>query len=395
MRKRALALAVAVRMVALGAISGSAYAQSSVTLYGTIDVGAVFNSNAGGKQQYALASGNASSSAWGLKGSEDLGGGMKAIFTLENGYSATTGTISQNGTFFGRQAFVGLSGEPGTLTLGRQYSSAYWYTGYLTAGGSWAAAGAGYGAHPGDVDNLDTFSRVNNAVKYTTPNFYGFSLSGMYAFGNQAGSIATNRIVAVGGGYARGPLTLGIGYQSADRPNFSFFGDKANDSASANNIYSPVYAGFASAGAQKIFSAAGTYVLDRATLGLAYSNTRFTDLGSVAVAGLSATEKAFRGTQSFNIGEASVRFQLTSAWMLGAAWSYTQSTGVTHAHYQQVDLVVDYALSKRTDLYAMGFYQHASGTDSRGLPAVAAIAGVTASKTDAQTLATVGIRHRF
>ncbi|WP_321953681.1 porin [Paraburkholderia bannensis] len=393
MRNRAVA--VTVGMVVTGMLAGTVHAQSSVTLYGVADVGMVFNSNAGGKQQYALASGNASSSVWGLKGVEDLGGGLSAIFTLENGYSATSGTISQNGTFFGRQAFVGLSGNAGTLTLGRQYSPAYWYTGYLTAGGSWAGSGAGYGAHPGDVDNLDTFARVNNAVKYTTPSFYGFSLAGMYAFGNQTGSIATNRIVAVGGGFARGPLKVGIGYQDADRPNFSFFGNKANDSATANNIYSPVYAGFASAGAQKIFSAAAAYTIDQVTLGAAYSNTRFTDLGTVAVTGLSAAEKAFRGTAIFNIGEANVKFQVTPALMMGAAYSYTQSSGVTHAHYQQVDLALDYALSKRTDLYTMAFYQHASGTDSRGLPAVAALGGVTASRTSNQTLVTAGIRHRF
>ncbi|WP_240160942.1 porin [Burkholderia sp. Ax-1719] len=387
--------AAAVGMAVTGTLSSVAHAQSSVTLYGVADVGMVFNSNSGGKQQYGLASGNASSSVWGLKGSEDLGGGLAAIFTVENGYSATSGTISQNGTLFGRQAFVGLSGNAGTLTLGRQYSSAYWYTGYLTAGGSWAGSGAGYGAHPGDVDNQDTFARVNNAVKYTTPKFYGFTLSGMVAFGNQAGSIATNRIVAIGAGFARGPLKMGLGYQDANRPNYSFFGNKANDSATANNIYNPVYAGFASAGAQKIFSAAAAYTIDWATLGLAYSNTRFTDLGTVAVTGLSAAEKAFRGTATFNIGEANLKFQLSPALMVGAAYSYTQSGGVTRAHYQQVDLALDYALSKRTDLYTMAFFQHASGTDSRGLPAVAALGGVSASHSNNQTLVTAGIRHRF
>ncbi|WP_310633150.1 porin [Paraburkholderia sp.] len=393
MRNRAFAVTMGMMMT--GTLASVAHAQSSVTLYGVADVGMVFNSNSGGKHQYALASGNASSSVWGIKGAEDLGGRLSAIFTLENGYSATSGTISQNGTFFGRQAFVGLSGNAGTLTLGRQYSSAYWYTGYLTAGGSWAASGAGYGAHPGDVDNQDTFARVNNAVKYTTPPFHGFALSGMYALGNQAGSMATNRIVAVGAGFVRGPLKLGVGYQDADRPNYSFFGNKANDSATANNIYSPVYAGFASAGTQKIFSAAAAYTIDRTTLGLAYSNTRFTDLGTVAVTGLTAAEKAFRGTATFNIGEANLKFQLSPALMLGAAYSYTQSSGVTQAHYHQVDLALDYALSKRTDLYAMAFYQHASGTDSRGLPAVAALGGVSASRSDNQTLVTAGIRHRF
>lgn len=371
------------------------HAQSNITLYGSIDIGATYNSNAGGKHQYALASGVESSSVWSLRGVEDLGGGVKTVFTLENGYSATTGTISQNGTFFGRQAFVGLSTPQGTLTLGRQYSSAYWYTGYLTAGGNWAASGAGYGAHAGDVDNLDTFNRINNAIKYTSPTLAGFTVSALYSFGGQAGSIGTNRIVAIGAGYKQGPIALGIGYQDGDRPNFSFFGNKAGDSATGNNIYSPIYMGFASAGAQKIFAAAGAYTLGQVTLGAAYSNTRFTNLGSVAVSGLNAREAAFRGTQTFNIGELNARWQITPALMAGAAYSYTQSHGATDAHYQQVDMGFDYALSKSTDIYTVAFWQRAAGTDSRGLPAVAAIGGVTPSKSNAQTLASIGIRHRF
>ncbi|WP_321818596.1 MULTISPECIES: porin [unclassified Paraburkholderia] len=378
-----------------GLFSAQAQAQSSVTLYGVVDVGGVYSSNAWGKQQYALASGVEGSSVWGLKGSENLGGGAKAIFTLENGYSSTTGAISQNGTFFGRQAFVGLSGTPGTVTLGRQYSSAYWYTGYLSAGGSWAAAGAGYGAHPGDVDNLDTFARVNNTIKYTTPVIGGLSASAMYSFGGQAGSTATNRIIAFGAGYVRGPLTLGVAYQDTNRPNFSLYGNKANDSATANNMVSAVNLGFASAAAQKIFAAAAAYTLGNATFGAVFSNTRYTDLGSVAVTGLSKKEAAYRGVESFNIGELNVKYQLTPVLMLGVAYDYTNCSGPTRARYQQIDMGVDYSISKTTDLYTLAFYQHASGTDSRGLPAVAAIAGATWSKTNVQVIATVGIRHKF
>lgn len=390
MQKRKLAV-VAFGMVAYSAV----HAQSNVTLYGVADAGMVYTPNYLGSKAYTLTSGVASSSAFGLKGSEDLGGGNAAIFNVENGYNIATGAVSQNGTFFGRTAWVGLSGAPGAMTVGRQYSSAYWYTGYLTAGGSWAAAGAGFGAHPGDVDNLDTFNRVNNAIKYASPNFAGFSMQAMYGFGGKAGSFNTNSVKAVGAGYTNGPLTLGIGYQSANRPNFSLFGNKANDSATGINMTSYVDYGFASAGAQNILSFAGTYAVGEATIGLNYSNTRFTDLGTVAVSGLSAKERAFRGTEAFNVGEINFKYRFTPAWMLGTAWSYTRSSGATHAIYQQVDIALYYLLSKRTDLYAMGFYQHATGTDSRGLPAVANIAGWRASSTNTQTIATIGMRHRF
>lgn len=384
---------------ALGAVlalaPGLLHAQAAMTLYGVVDMGVVYNANAGAHGQTALTSGVAGSSRWGLTGAEDLGGGTRAIFTLESGFAADTGAIAQNGTLFGRQAFVGLTGNAGALTLGRQYSSAYWYTGWLTSGGSWAASGAGYGAHAGDVDNLDTFARVNNAVKYTTPKFGGFELSGTIGLGERAGSAADNRIVAIGGGYGNGPFSLGIGYQIADRPNFSLFGNKANDSSTGTNIFTPIYSGYASADKHKVFSTGAAYTLNKATFGLVYSNVRFTDLGAVTVAGLPAGQAAYRGNAEFNTGELNFKYQLTPALMLGLAYWYTRTSGPRHAEYQQVNAGLDYTLSRRTDLYAFVFHQRAAGTDSRGVPAVAAIAGATASSGAHQTLAAVGIRHKF
>src|SRR5471030_3350083 len=88
-----------------------AHAQNSVTLYGIIDTGFTYTHNSGGSaSQFGLSSGNESGSRWGLKGSEDLGGGLKTIFQLENGFNSTTGKLSQGGREFGRPAFVGLSG---------------------------------------------------------------------------------------------------------------------------------------------------------------------------------------------------------------------------------------------------------------------------------------------
>src|ERR1700738_4228053 len=97
----------------VGALTGvfatMAHAQSSVTLYGLIDAGISYSSNVGGKSLWQETSGAMNASRWGLRGSEDLGGGLKAIFTLENGFNIDTGKFGQNGAEFGRQAFVGLS----------------------------------------------------------------------------------------------------------------------------------------------------------------------------------------------------------------------------------------------------------------------------------------------
>ena len=114
MKKSLLAL------VALGAFAGAAQAQSSVTLYGIIDEGLLFNNNAGGKHLYSMASGVMQGSRFGLRGTEDLGGGLKAIFVLENGFNSGNGTLGQGGAIFGRQAYVGLSqSQYGTVTFGR------------------------------------------------------------------------------------------------------------------------------------------------------------------------------------------------------------------------------------------------------------------------------------
>jgi predicted porin len=106
----------------MSALAGVASGQSSVTLYGMVDNGLSYASNSGGSHQYNMSSGVLSGSRFGLLGSEDLGGGLKAIFTLENGFDVNSGKASQGGLMFGRRAFVGLSSSRfGTITLGRQY----------------------------------------------------------------------------------------------------------------------------------------------------------------------------------------------------------------------------------------------------------------------------------
>src|SRR6201992_3012784 len=94
-----------------GVFAPAAHAQSSVTLYGIIDAGLTYTNNQGGSHNFKETSGSINGSRWGMRGSEDLGGGLKAIFTLENGFNITNGTLGQGGREFGRQAFVGLSSD--------------------------------------------------------------------------------------------------------------------------------------------------------------------------------------------------------------------------------------------------------------------------------------------
>ncbi|WP_420957061.1 porin [Burkholderia gladioli] len=392
MKKSLLAL------VALSAFAGAAHAQSSVTLYGIIDAGILFNNNANGARQWQQSSGVLQGSRWGLKGAEDLGGGLKAIFVLENGFSISSGALGQGGAMFGRQAYVGLSSDSlGKVTLGRQYDSVVNYTGALATGSQWA----GYiGAHPGDLDNMNNANRVNNAVKYTSPVYGGFQFGGLYSLGGVAGQPGRNQIFSVGAGYNNGPLALGVGYVNARNPNYSFFGSNPNantaTSTSGLNMTSPVYRGYASANTLEIVAAAGAYSIGAATLGVTYSYTRFDAVGSTGGTGLNPLN--LRGDAVFNNVEANFKYQLTPALLAGIAYDYTRGSkvnGQSAAQYHQVNLGVNYFLSKRTDLYAIGVYQHALGYDSTGNRAVASINNITASATPNQVAAQVGIRHKF
>jgi predicted porin len=384
--------------VVLAAVPGAAWAQSSVTLYGIVDVGMAYTSNAGGHQQYALTSGVGSGSRFGMRGTEDLGGGNQALFVLENGFAPTTGKLGQNGTFFGRQAYVGMSGGWGTLTLGRTHSNTYDLVSPLVSGATWAASGAGYGTHPADLDNLNTTNRINNAIKYMSANYAGLQFGAMYSLGGVAGNFTRNQILSLAAAYQRGPVTLAAGYLDARDPNYSLWGDKAGDSTTASNITSPVLAGFATAGDERVITAAGAYAIGAATVGLVYSRTRFGDLGSVQVSGLTATENAYRGSTYFDSGEVNLKYQVSPVLLLGVAYAYTRGGDVESrgdAYYQQVNLGMDYLFSKRTDVYAITVLQKAGGVNSTGQAAVAAINGATASSTDRQLVAAVGLRHRF
>ncbi|WP_367849229.1 porin [Rhodoferax sp. WC2427] len=116
-------------LAAFGALAAAGAVQAqNVTLYGVIDTGieTVSNTAAGGTLTRMPSNTGIFASRWGMRGKEDLGGGLAAVFTLESGFSPDTGAMGQGGRLFGRQALVGLSGDWGAVTLGRQYSMLYW-----------------------------------------------------------------------------------------------------------------------------------------------------------------------------------------------------------------------------------------------------------------------------
>jgi len=360
MKKSLLALA------ALSTFAIGAQAQSTVTLYGIADVGIAYtsNSNAAGKSTWAMASGNESGSRWGLTGAEDLGGGLKAIFKLENGFNLNNGTLGQGGREFGRQAYVGLSSSSlGTVTLGRQYNAIQDYLAPLDI----ASVLTQYATHPFDNDNLNNTFRTDNSVKYVTPNLSGLQAQGLYGFSNQPG-FANDRTYSVGATYGMGPLNVAASYAYVQNPNVA--GGAVNGTIAATRVNQ--------------WGLGGTYAFGPATVGLLYTGTLYS--GSTQ-----AVSNTAGGTIHFNNYEGSFRFQLTPALVLAAGETYTgvRQAGVS-GHFWQTNLGADYNLSKRTDVYLTGVYQRATKNMKA---AIDASAGTASGQS--QTLVVAGIRHKF
>lgn len=192
----------------LAGFSGGVAAQSSVTIYGVVDIGFVRESGGSAGTQNKITSGMASGSRFGLKGSEDLGGGLSAQFLMESGFQADTGASGQGGLLFGRQIYVGLASTTyGTVLLGRQYTPEY---GVLLTADPFSTGLAG------DAANLmpntgNAASRMDNAVKYISPNISGFTGELAYGAGEVSGTSKAQQQWGGAIGYASGPLNLRLG----------------------------------------------------------------------------------------------------------------------------------------------------------------------------------------
>ena len=381
--------------IAMLAAASAAHAQSSVTLYGIIDVGIGYTHNTAVAKSATNNSGNASTqvgfnngtlsgSRWGLKGTEDLGGGLSTIFQLENGFSPTTGGFSSAGVEFNRQAYVGLSSTSyGTITFGRQYDPTVDMVQPLTEDNYF---GSIFGT-PGDVDNYDNNFRVSNTVKYVSPTFNGLQFEGIYGLGGVAGSVSSGQSYGAGVSYTNGGLGLAAAYFSAKTSSATTF-TSTTDNGTFGSV---VNSGFAQSNSLNIGRVGGQYAFGPFTAGGSYSNVRYKPV-SAFVAGNSKTEE-------FNSGAVFLNYNLTPAALVGIGYNLTRSSGVSGATYHEVSLGSDYNLSKRTDVYLVGAWQKANGQTVQGgaiVPAAASIGsyGIN-SGTSSQAIAIIGMRHKF
>ena len=145
--------------------------ENNVQLYGMVNSGMTYISNgAGGSSVRPTAAVRRAATA-GAAGRESLGDGLSSLFVLESGFNLQNGKSGQGGLMFGRQAYVGLANQRyGTLTLGRQYDSLSDTVGMFPSSNNFAT---GYGSHFGDLNNLNQSIRINDAVKYVSPEFGG------------------------------------------------------------------------------------------------------------------------------------------------------------------------------------------------------------------------------
>ena len=356
-------------LVALAALASmSAFAQSSVTLYGiadvwlgnlkkTTEIGGVTT----GVAQNLLNSGGINGSRWGLKGSEDLGGGLKANFLLESGFNIDNGSSAQGGVLFGRQAVVGLSGGFGELRFGRQYTAYDELRGGTdlmghssfsatvgSAGGAWALG-------------RDYTFRADNTIRYATPNFGGFGVGATYSFGeNKTTTTGASGIIAIHGLYANGPITAGIGYQQEKNP-----GGLAAGPAAPNPNFNN--GGFAVNGTTEThLLVSGAYDFGVAKVRLAYNTSKDN------AAGTPSADKEFTVGVSAPLGPVTIASEFATS----------KNSAVKG---RSLGVQAQYDLSKRTFAY-VGF----QNTKSNDIVAAGA-----ASTTTKGNLIAVGVRHGF
>ncbi|OIQ95955.1 outer membrane porin protein 32 precursor [mine drainage metagenome] len=208
MKKAIIALTV------LGSVAGAAQAQSAVTVYGVVDAGLVHENN-GSTSVISMDeishSGNMSGSRLGFKGKEDLGGGLAAVFQLENGFNVDNGSQADSTRLFNRLAFVGLSGELGAIKLGRQKNPLYANNKTFDpfVGGLAGDYKCLFNSHGNRTDNLIT---------------YGYAADGLrgevqYGLGQKTISAAANRTIAGFVGYRRGAIDLALTHQAIRNAN--------------------------------------------------------------------------------------------------------------------------------------------------------------------------------
>ncbi|MEX3947861.1 porin [Paraburkholderia sp. EG287B] len=340
-----------------------AFAQSSVTLYGVLDNGFVYQSSSGGNSAVRAVPGGLFSTRYGFKGSEDIGNGLHVNFQLEQAFSGQTGAATDSTKAFNRLAYVGMSGGFGEVRFGLQNSPQYDVL-QAAMDPSWVKSIAS------PMNNFNgLIIRANNAISYYTPTFGGLNAKFMVALRDPAtsgnGIGFYNAVIQ----YINGPLNVAAGYERGDEP-----------AVGAGGSYT--LAGGAAAGPGAVFTvfnAGASYAIGSNRIWLAYHTENLTN-----------TPKYMQ----HEVYQVSDSYQVSPFALVSLMYGYLHDRTGKGNNAQQLGLLFEYSLSKATELYtAAGFLQNRnqaqytlSGTAYSGL--------TVAPGSDTRGIG-VGLVHKF
>lgn len=368
----------------LGAFAGSAFA-ADVTLYGVVDEGFLYThkdtdvAGSDAVDKLELKSGIQAGSRWGLKGTEDLGNGLKVGFILESGFNADDGTQGVSGTMFNREASLNVMGPFGQLSLGK--------IGAITQGtSSWGKVGAvsAFGTSYGAANVVNatnvfaaTVGVMDNTIAYQTPKFAGFTVYAQYSMGSSKAASqnaegkwtqtmvenesSTDRYYALGATYANGPVNL---YFAVDSVNYASYFDKSGTGTPAPETTKDVddsltvaFGGSYDFSVVKVF--AGAQYFDEVLVGKVsgLSNVGLDSLGKMEGYALQASASAplAGGTGYFGVGYVDA----SEADSVAASAGFDIKNYVASVGYK-------YDLSKRTNVY--GVLSYAKGDQDVATP---------------------------
>ncbi len=354
--------------VAATYVSASAFAQSSVTIYGSLDAGVAYINNLNGGSATRLDQGTMQPDRIGFRGVEDLGGNLKANFQLEAGFYTDSGSVPNSSKLFNRYSTVGLSGDFGAVTMGHMPDVVFDYVGKLSNGfqlTNW------YLFHPGNLDSLANTYQLDNAVRYTSPTFSGFQASAMYGFGEVAGDSSKGRNISAGVSYGNGPLRAALAYS------------KLNDRAAgyAGTFLTSVGLGNAATVFDSLSTIAGGVGY---TIGSVRMNASYTQVKLDLPTGPSPKQKNLDlGTAWRYMNLNTINFGYSFSKLEGARWN---TFSLSHVH----------EFSKRTQFYVQAAYQRAGGDARFAVMNGTGASGATGvSGSTNQFVTTIGMHHSF
>ncbi|MBW9107433.1 porin [Paraburkholderia phenoliruptrix] len=344
----------------LGTVVMSAHAQSSVTLYGIVDAGLLFTSRSVDRStgqntghQLQMISGGMTPSLFGLQGTEDLGGGMKTIFTVESGIDISSGGLTDsNGNFFGRQAWVGISSDYGTVKAGVQRSP-FVDSLISTDARSVSYFGSAVPIYVGGLAATGVYT--SNSISFSSPVIAGFQGSAMLALGGAAGDFQAGRQYSASINYMYGQLLI----------TAAMYSGNAGGTAASTPIPSVVPFSGRTIGA--------SYQYEKLTVKAVYFNLKIA------------------GSFDKRVCSGGLRYQFTPFVDADAGVWYASDGNDKANHSILAAAGLTYNLSKATLLYSQAGYVNNHGKMNTGLSANGALYGVTGSTFGAA----VGIRHIF